>query len=336
VQQNKSAILLVNLGTPDRPDEEAIRRYLKQFLSDPRVVDLPRWLWLTILHLVILRTRPATLVEKYQLIWGTKDGPIRNISQALARRLQTLLPDKKVISAMTYGEPSIASAFDKLLDSQHVMVVPLFPQYAGATTGAVQDELDRVLLEREPTWQVDLLNNYHSDPGYIDSLASSIRQSMAFRQRSPKVIFSFHGLPKIQHDRGDPYSLQCQTTASLVAATLNLPSDRWLVTYQSRFGPFAWLKPYTASVMRDLPGQGVKDVLVVCPGFAVDCLETIEEIKVLNRRLFLAAGGETFQYVKALNASWAHAKLLADLITKRNSQGSSDYSDFNQSFPGGR
>lgn len=324
MQQKKSAILLVNLGTPDRPDEEAIRRYLKQFLSDPRVVKLPRWFWLSILNLIILPTRPAKLVEKYQLIWGTKDGPIRNITQALARRLQTLLPDKKVICAMTYGKPSIAGALDELIECQNIMVVPLFPQYASTTTGAVQDELNRALLEREPTWQVDLLNNYHSDPGYIDSLASSIGESMAFRERSPKVVFSFHGLPKIQAERGDPYALQCQTTASLVAATLNLPSDRWLVTYQSRFGPFTWLKPYTASVMKDLPGQGVKDVLVVCPGFAVDCLETIEEIKVLNRRLFLAAGGEFFQYVKALNASWAHAKLLADLITRRNSSGSSD------------
>ena len=309
--------MLVNLGTPDRPDVESIRRYLRQFLSDPRVVNFPRWIWLLILNGIILRTRPPKLVHNYQLIWGTHDGPIRTITHALGRRLQARLPEVKVVSAMTYGTPSVAGVLRQLTDVDHIIVLPLFPQYAGATTGAVADELERASRETGSEQTFELINDYHDDPGYIEAVADSIAAHHAFRKGSPRVIFSFHGIPQSQSDRGDPYAEQCARTAELIAAKLTLPDNRWTQTYQSRFGPFPWLKPYTDHTMAELPKSGIEDVLVVCPGFSVDCLETIEEIRIQNRDIFLEAGGRSFHYVKALNASHRHALCLADLIRRR-------------------
>ena len=314
--QEKTAIMLVNLGTPDAPDEGSIRRYLKQFLSDPRVVNLPRWLWLSILNLIILRVRPPKLVAKYKLVWGTKDGPIRNITNALAKRVSTLTSGVPVVTAMTYGNPSLSDALRQVSDAERIIVLPLFPQYAGATTGAVQDALEQALANSTSRYMIDFVDEYHTHPGYIDALAVSVEKSKAYRDGTPQLVFSFHGIPKSQADSGDPYPLQCRTTASLVAARLNLPKDRWTLTFQSRFGPAEWLTPYTDVTMESLPGQGIHDVLVVCPGFSVDCLETIEEIKILNRDIFLAAGGKRFTYVKALNASWDHTNVILDIINK--------------------
>ena len=314
--QEKTAIVLVNLGTPDAPDEGSIRRYLKQFLSDPRVVSLPRWLWLSILNLIILRVRPPKLVAKYKLVWGTKDGPIRNITNALAKRVSSLIPGVPVVTAMTYGNPSMSNALRQVSDAERIIVLPLFPQYAGATTGAVQDALEQALANSTGRYMIDFVDEYHTHPGYIDALAVSVEKSKAYRDGTPRLVFSFHGIPKAQADSGDPYPLQCQTTASLVAARLNLPKDRWMLTFQSRFGPAEWLTPYTDITMESLPGQGIHDVLVVCPGFSVDCLETIEEIKILNRDIFLAAGGKRFTYVKALNASWDHTNVILDIINE--------------------
>ena len=314
--QEKTAIVLVNLGTPDAPDEGSIRRYLKQFLSDPRVVNLPRWLWLSILNLIILRVRPPKLVAKYKLVWGTKDGPIRNITNALAKRVSTLTSGVPVVTAMTYGNPSLSDALRQVSDAERIIVLPLFPQYAGATTGAVQDALEQALANSTSRYMIDFVDEYHTHPGYIDALAVSVEKSKAYRDGTPQLVFSFHGIPKSQADSGDPYPLQCRTTASLVAARLNLPKDRWTLTFQSRFGPAEWLTPYTDVTMESLPGQGIHDVLVVCPGFSVDCLETIEEIKILNRDIFLAAGGKRFTYVKALNASWDHTNVILDIINK--------------------
>ena len=307
---------MVNLGTPDAPDEGSIRRYLKQFLSDPRVVNLPRWLWLSILNLIILRVRPPKLVAKYKLVWGTKDGPIRNITNALAKRVSTLTSGVPVVTAMTYGNPSLSDALRQVSDAERIIVLPLFPQYAGATTGAVQDALEQALANSTSRYMIDFVDEYHTHPGYIDALAVSVEKSKAYRDGTPQLVFSFHGIPKSQADSGDPYPLQCRTTASLVAARLNLPKDRWTLTFQSRFGPAEWLTPYTDVTMESLPGQGIHDVLVVCPGFSVDCLETIEEIKILNRDIFLAAGGKRFTYVKALNASWDHTNVILDIINK--------------------
>ena len=312
----RHAVLLVNLGTPDDPSETSIRNYLQQFLSDPRVVDLPRWLWLPILKLIILRVRPAKLVEKYELIWGKYDGPIRNITSALAKRVQHLLPDLSIQSAMTYGGPSISDACNQLADIDHITVLPLFAQYAGATTGAVTDAFEQANVSRP--FDSELIGDYHDNARYIAALTESIRKHKMFRDQSPFIVFSYHGIPESQ-SRNDPsYRYQCNRTSELVAAQLDLEASQWRTTFQSRFGPEAlpWLRPYTDETMKGLPAEGIRDVLVICPGFAVDCLETIEEIKVLNREIFIAAGGNAFGYVKALNASWAHAEVIADVIER--------------------
>lgn len=310
----KRAVVLVNLGTPDQPDADSIRRYLKQFLSDERVVDLPRWLWLPILNLIILRTRPPKLVENYELVWGTHEGPIRNITEALSRRVQADLSDITVVSAMTYGNPSMASALEQVRNFDEIFVLPLFPQYAGATTGAVKDELSRALEQVSIEGKVRLLEEYHAHEGYVQAVADSVRRSKSFRDGNPKLVFSFHGIPESQSNKGDPYRSQCVHSAELIAQNLQLDADRWMVTFQSRFGPAPWLQPYTDKTMAAFPGQGVDDVLVVCPGFSVDCLETIEEIKIQNKEIFIEAGGKQFGYVKALNASQDHANLMSTLI----------------------
>ena len=313
-RNKRRAILLVNLGTPDDPSQASIRNYLLQFLSDPRVVDLPRWLWLPILKLIILRVRPAKLVQKYELIWGTHDGPIRNITSALTRRVQHLLPETPVKSAMTYGGPSIADVLRELKDIDHVTILPLFAQYASATTGAVTDAADQAIKKTSLT--SDLISDYHDNSLYIGALTESIRKHKMYRDQSPFIVFSYHGIPISQAKRDVRYQNQCHRTSTLVAKELGLADDQWRTTFQSRFGPAPWLRPYTDETMKSLPTEGVANVLLVCPGFAVDCLETIEEIRILNCEIFLEAGGATFGYVKALNASWSHAKVIADVIKR--------------------
>ena len=355
----KGAIVLINLGTPDAPTAHAIRRYLRQFLSDRRVVNLPRWLWLPVLHLFILRLRPRKLVKKYQLIWGTKDGPIRNITLALARRLEARLrcagEALVVEAAMTYGKPSISSLLDRLIAAgvQHITFISLFPQYAGATLGAAEDAIHQALsrlglsaqglsaqdlpaqdlpaqdlpaqdlpaqdlpaqdLPAKTPPDITILKSYPTHPAYITALAESIKKAAAYRRGSPRLVFSFHGIPMAQAEAGDPYAAECHATARLVAAALGLPEERWLLSWQSRFGPAQWLEPSTIDSMRELPRMGVKDVLLVCPGFAVDCLETIEEIRQLNKEAFLNAGGESFNYVRALNATSGHVDVMMALL----------------------
>ena len=335
----KGAIVLINLGTPDAPTAHAIRRYLRQFLSDRRVVNLPRWLWLPVLHLFILRLRPRKLVKKYQLIWGTKDGPIRNITLALARRLEARLrcagEALVVEAAMTYGKPSISSLLDRLIaaEVQHITFISLFPQYAGATLGAAEDAIHQALsrlglsaqglsaqdlpaqdLPAKTPPDITILKSYPTHPAYITALAESIKKAAAYRRGSPRLVFSFHGIPMAQAEAGDPYAAECHATARLVAAALGLPEERWLLSWQSRFGPAQWLEPSTIDSMRELPRMGVKDVLLVCPGFAVDCLETIEEIRQLNKEAFLNAGGESFNYVRALNATSGHVDVMMALL----------------------
>lgn len=339
MSMHKTGIVLVNLGTPDAPEAPAIRRYLQEFLSDPRVVSLPPWLWLPILNLVILRVRPKKLVEKYKLIWGRQDGPIRNITQALADRLQLHLTEEVearqkmteqqtlVASAMTYGNPSIASRV-KLLAAAGVgrlLFVPLYPQYASATTGSVADRVELVMRDY-PDIAFSVVKDYHQNHSYLLGIKNMIANSHAWRTQSPSendgalmkplLIFSFHGIPQAQSDAGDPYRQQCETTASSIAKMLNLAPDQWRLTFQSRFGPAKWLQPYTDETLASLPSQGITNVLIVCPGFSVDCLETLEEIKVLNREIFLNAGGKSFSYVKALNATRAQVSLMQSIVAE--------------------
>lgn len=313
------AVVLINLGTPDAPTAPAIRRYLAEFLSDPRVVNIPRLIWLPILYLFILSFRPGKLVQKYKRIWGTYDGPIRNITKALAVRAERLVANKHpgvcIEAAMTYGEPSTNSVISRLYKKgiSDFLFIPLYPQYSTVTTAAAEDQVHRV-LSNSSGWNFRFVPDYHQQPTYIHALTRSIEPYTSYLNGGAKLVISFHGLPQAQADRGDPYAAQCLQTARLVALSLGLTDDEWLISFQSRFGPAPWLKPYTSEVMARLPDQGIDKVLVICPGFATDCLETIEEIKILNRGIFLNAGGRTFRYVKALNATDKHAKMIADII----------------------
>ena len=326
--QEQLAVILLNLGTPDAPTATAIRRYLAQFLSDSRVVSLPRIIWLPILYLFILTFRPRKLVHKYQLIWGRFDGPIRNITRALAEKSQKLLSRQHqeanitVRSAMTYGEPSVRNVLSDLMNDgiTSLLFLPLYPQYAGATTAAAHDQVNRTLSSGS-ILNFRFISDYHEHPAYIHAVTKSIEHYNRYLDSGARLVFSFHGIPLAQADNGDPYPQQCRRTANLVAHNLGLADDEWTLAFQSRFGPAKWLRPYTSEVMAQLPGKGVDNVLVVCPGFATDCLETIEEIKVLNRDLFLQAGGTGFRYVKALNATDDHVAMVADIVDEHLFQG---------------
>jgi ferrochelatase len=317
----KTAIILANLGTPDAPNPAAIKRYLAEFLADPRVVNLPRSVWLPILHGVILKTRPKRLARNYRMIWGTHDGPIRNITAALTTRVRRYFTrkyperDLHFFSAMTYGNPALSDVLEMAhsQDCDEYLLIPLYPQYAGATTGAVFDKWIKATEGRTiPNFR--FLSDYHKHPKYIHALTKSVEKYNKNLIAGAHLLFSFHGIPMSQNDAGDPYESQCQTTAALVAHTLGLKPSQWSVSFQSKFGPAAWLEPATIDQMATLPTQGKKDLLVICPGFSVDCLETIEEIKVENQDAFYAAGGERFQYVKALNATKDHVSLMVALI----------------------
>ena len=316
-----SAILLVNLGTPDSCDKSDIRKFLREFLSDPRVVDLPRALWLPLLWGFILPFRPAKLVPKYTSIWGEEDAPIRTITAEQCRALQSQLaasdlPQMPLVSfAMTYGNPSIDAVIQQLIEAgiKRVVVMPLFPQYSGATFAPVFDRVGLALRKQVDLPELRWVKDYHDHPVYINALSESLAEYSEGADERSLLIFSFHGLPMSQVHRGDPYPEQCRRTAQLVASELSLDDRQWQVTFQSRVGRSEWLQPYTDQTLRDLPKKGRRAVTVICPGFAADCLETLEEINIENRRLFLDCGGEEFHYIPALNTSAGQIKLLASL-----------------------
>lgn len=316
-------VLLVNSGTPDSPAIADVRRFLRNLLSDPRVVELPRALWLPILHGIILRTRPFRSARKYRKIWTDKGSPLLALSHdlrdALANEMaQRVLAPISIEIGMLYARPMLDEAIQRLLDSgaRRLLVVPLFPQYCGTTTGAVFDHTSAVL--RRLRWMPELrfVSEYHDEPSYIEAVRASIESHWARNGRTQHLLMSFHGIPDAYFRNGDPYFCKAHKSARLIADELNLRDDQWSVSFQSRFVGGKWLKPYTADVVRALPSRGVKSVTVVCPGFAVDCLETVEEIEIEARREFLDAGGERFEYVPALNASVGHAKALADVVAR--------------------
>ena len=318
--QTKLGVVLLNLGTPDEPSTAAIRRYLAEFLSDPRVVNLPRWLWLPFLYLVILPLRPKKIVRKYQAIWGKRDAPLRAITQALAQRTEKALASRHhsgqimVRAAMTYGSPGVRTVIDEMADAgaDRYLFIPLFPQYAGVTVGACYDQISRSFRDHVPPFR--FLSAYHDHSNYIHALTKSIERYRRFRTDDTFLLFSFHGIPQANVANGDPYAKQCVRTAQLVAHHLGLAPHQWRLAYQSRFGPTQWLTPYTDETLKSLPPIGIKRVLVVCPGFATECLETLEEIKITNRDSFMNAGGEAFKYVKALNATAGHVNVMTDLV----------------------
>ena len=316
----RTGILLTNLGTPDAPTPAAVRRYLTEFLWDPRVVELPRPLWWLILHGIILRVRPARSARKYQAIWTQDGSPLLAISQRQAAAVAATLAERhpgliQLAVGMRYGNPPIATALAKLraANVQRLLVLPLYPQYSATT---VASTFDAVVTELR-TWrwlpELRFITQYHDDPGYLDALAAHMRAARA-EQPGERLLFSFHGLPRRNLLAGDPYYCQCQKTARMVAERLGLQPDQWAVAFQSRFGRTEWLQPYASVLLADWAKAGVKSVDVACPGFAADCLETLEEIALENRRVFLAAGGERYRYLPALNDDPAHIAALADLI----------------------
>ncbi len=319
----KVGVLLCNLGTPDAPTPPAVRRYLAEFLADPRLIELPRWLWLPILHGVILNVRPRRSAHAYAKVWTPEGSPLRVISEQQCSALRARLTERvgprvDVALAMRYGHPSIAQALDTLRAAQvrQLVVLPLYPQYSGPATGSVFDAVARVLMGFR--WVPDLrfISSYHAEPAYLDAVAASLRAHWAVHPPGERLLFSFHGLPYKCLTEGDPYFCHCHATARAVAARLGLDDARWQVVFQSRFGGARWLEPYADVTLRQLPTQGVKSVDIVCPGFAADCLETLEEIALQNREVFLRAGGERYAYVPALNASELHIAALGDLVER--------------------
>lgn len=312
----KAGVVLVNLGSPATPEPLAVRQFLGRFLSDQRVVELPRWLWWPLLYGVILPLRSQRMSTLYRAIWTTEGSPLTAILHRQTQALQVLCPDVSVVSAVTYGEPSIRSAVEKLRSQglETIVVLPLYPQYSGTTTGAVCDQLAAIACTSRHVPDTRLVRQYSSRPDYIAALAHSIRQHWASNERSEKLLFSFHGIPVRCVEKGDPYEQQCRGTAEAVAAALALSPEQWQVTFQSRFGKAEWLQPYTDVVLAELLQQGCRTVDVICPAFSADCLETLEEIEVGSRNVFLAAGGQRFSRIPCLNDAPEHIQMMAAIV----------------------
>lgn len=322
-----AAVLLINLGTPQAPTPRAVRRYLAEFLADPRVIELPRWLWRLILHGVILRFRPRRSAHAYAKIWTTQGSPLLLNSQALADALDTRLKTLRsgpiqVRLAMRYGQPAVADVLTELMRAnvRRVLILPLYPQYSATSTGSVIDAVAATLTDLRWPPEIRFINQYFDDPAHIDALAKSIETYWREHGRGDRLLLSFHGIPERYLHAGDPYFCQCQAAAQALATRLQLDRSQYLVSFQSRVGRERWLHPYTDIVLKELAGQGVRHLQVVCPGFAVDCLETLEEIAMQNREFFLAAGGERYEYIPALNASAPHVDAMAELVL-RHTQG---------------
>jgi ferrochelatase len=314
----QTGILLVSLGTPEAPTAAAVRRYLAEFLWDPRIVEIPRPVWWFILHAVVLRLRPRRSARRYASIWTAEGSPLRVHAERQARLLRGYLaprlrPSVVVETAMRYGEPSIAGALDRLKREgcDRVLVVPLYPQYAASTTASAFDAVAAWLRRARNVPAVRLVRNFHDHPEYIAALAALVRERWLARGRPDKLVMSFHGLPRRSVERGDPYESECQATARLLAEALELADEQWQIAFQSRFGAGEWLKPYTASVLADLGRGRTRRVDVVCPGFVADCLETLEEIGMEGKQTFLAAGGGEFHLLSALNEHEAWIRALA-------------------------
>lgn len=324
-QARRTGVLLMNLGTPEAPTEQALRRYLAEFLSDPRVVEIPRLLWLAILHGIILRVRPKKSAEAYKTVWTDQGSPLLVISQQQTKALQKQLGEGYVVKlAMRYGEP----ATDKILQEfradgiDKIVALPLYPQYAGPTTGSCFDAISAELRQWRWVPELRFINSYFREDSYITALANSLREDIAVNGMPEKLLLSYHGMPKLFLTSGDPYYCQCLKTSRLVyeklkaqmGAALTLEKDDLISCFQSRFGKAEWLQPYTDKTLEQLPAKGVKNIAIACPAFSADCLETLEEIAEENKQVFLEAGGETYRYIAALNSRDDHIQALAEMV----------------------
>lgn len=314
-ERPSTGILVSNLGTPDAPTPEALKRYLREFLKDPRVIDLPRWKWLPLLELLILPRRAPRSAEAYRKVWTPDGSPLLSISKRQRDLLAKTL-GLPVALGMRYGNPSIAAALRELAGCARILVLPLYPQYAAATTASTFDALGDQLRRLRVVPEIRTVRSYHDDPGYIRALAGSVREAWADGEPE-RLLLSFHGLPKRYVDLGDPYRRECEETARLLSAELGRGCT---VAFQSRFGREEWLRPYTDETLAAWGQKKVASVDVLCPGFSADCLETIEEIGQENREIFQHAGGGRFRYVPALNDRADHVEALA-AVARRNLQG---------------
>lgn len=326
-----TGVLILNLGTPDAPTTSAVRTYLAEFLTDPRVVETPRWLWRLILHGFILRFRPARAAHAYQKIWTENGSPLLVFSlaqrEALKQRLsETVFHDRfgetHIELGMRYGNPSITSALRKLKSAgvERLLVLPLYPQYSATTTASTFDAISRELQHWRRLPELRFIGHYHDFPPYIAAMAGHIQTYWRQNGRADVLVFSFHGLPQRYLRNGDPYFCECHKTGRLLADALGLNEGEWRLAFQSRFGREPWLQPYTDHLLKNLPAQAIKSVDIFCPGFSADCLETLEEIAMQNREIFIEAGGKGYNYIPALNAEEAHIDALMRLI-EQNLQG---------------
>lgn len=322
----RSAVVLINLGTPDAPTPPAVRRYLREFLSDPRVVELPRWLWWPILNGPVLALRPRRSAAKYAAVWTAEGSPLlvgsRQQQAALSAQLALRGLDLDVALAMRYGRPSIESALDALRARRvtRMLMLPMYPQYSAATTASAIDGVNRIVGRLRDVPEIRWIKHYADDAGYIEALAASVVQHWEHHGRGECLLMSFHGLPRRNLDLGDPYHCECQKTARLLAQSLGLERSAYRVSFQSRFGRARWLEPSTADTLRSLARAGVRRLDVICPGFVADCLETLEEIVMEGQAQFLTAGGQQLRYVPCLNASPRFIRALGDLV-ERNTNG---------------
>ncbi|KZN30012.1 ferrochelatase [Pseudoalteromonas luteoviolacea S2607] len=318
---NKVGILVTNLGSPDAATTPALRTYLREFLSDPRIVEIPRVVWMIILHGIILRVRPSKSAEAYKSIWTEQGSPLINITKNQCEKLTHLLKDKghdnvEVVMAMRYGNPSIEAGLEQLREKgiTNIVVLPLYPQYSSATTGSTFDAVSRVLTKWRWVPQLHFLNGYHDQPKYIESLSNSVKEYLENNPMPEKILFSYHGTPKQFLLNGDPYHCFCHLTTNAVIEHLGLDKDKVITTFQSRFGKAEWLKPYTDFTLKDLAKNGTKHIAILSPAFSADCLETLEELEEENKEYFIEAGGERYDYIPALNDRDDHIEAFYEIL----------------------
>ena len=315
-----TGVLINNLGTPASPGVRDVRAFLKQFLSDPRVIRVPRPIWWLILNVIILNTRPKHSAEAYQEIWTDQGSPLLAISQSQVKRLQSWtqsgFPNVRIEPGMRYGAPSIEQGLNRLRQAgaTRYLIMPMYPQYSTTTTASTKDEVLRVFESWQSVPEFKFVSQYFDEPLYIEALNSSVEEHWQKNGRSSRLLMSFHGIPEQYSRQGDPYGGQCESTAKLLAEKLGLDPEQWKLSFQSRLGPKKWLGPYTDHKLREMARQGVESVDVICPGFSVDCLETLEEIAIRDKQLFLDSGGKAYSYIPCLNDRQQHIEMIGHLI----------------------
>lgn len=317
IMDPKTGILLINLGTPDAPTEEAVRTYLAQFLSDPYVIDYPRWLWKPILNNFILKSRPQKSAHAYARIWEESGSPLLVITRSIASKLSQKNPEWEISTGMRYGQPSVPRALDELTKNQvtRLVIFPLFPQYSTTTSETAIQHALKHTQTGSPVQEIIEIRDYHDHPAYISALVDSIKQAWSKAGKPEKTLFSYHGVPKRYVTmKGEPYRKQCIATSQLAARKAGMDTDDYLISFQSQFGPEPWLQPYTEDTLAELGAAGCRNLHVICPGFAADCLETLEEIALEGKRIFREAGGGKYHYIRALNDREQHIQALTEII----------------------